>query len=131
AGVDIDELFKAGIVPGVLLIIGLAIYSIIRSGKTQERGVFDLKEVILSFKEAAFELFLPCAVLVGIYGGFVTVTEAAAFTAFYILIIECFVYKDLNLFKDVPKIINDSMTMVGAILIILCCALGLTNFLID
>lgn len=131
AGVDIDELFKAGIVPGVLLIIGLAIYSIVRSGKTQERGVFELKEAIDSFKGAAFELFLPVAVLVGIYGGFVTVTEAAAFTAFYILVIECFVYKDLSLTKDVPNIIKDSMTMVGAILIILCCALGLTNFLVD
>ena len=131
AGVDIDELFKAGIVPGILLIIGLATYSIIRSGKTQERGVFELSEAIDSFKGAVFELFLPVAVLVGIYGGYVTVTEAAAFTAFYILIIECFIYRDLNLFKDVPGIIKDSMTMVGAILIILCCALGLTNFLVD
>ncbi len=131
AGVDIDQLFKAGIVPGVLLIIGLAIYSIVRAGKGQERGKFDPTEVWESFKGAVFELFLPAAVLVGIYGGIVTVTEAAAFTAFYILIIECFVYKDLNLFKDVPAIIRDSMTMVGAILIILCCALGLTNFLVD
>lgn len=137
AGVDIDQLFKAGIIPGVLLIVGLAIYSILKSGHAglkkveEERPKFDLKEVLLSAKEASFELFLPVAVLVGIYGGFVTVTEAAAFTAFYILIIECFVYKDLSLFKDVPVIIKDSMTMVGAILIILCCALGLTNFLVD
>lgn len=131
AGVDIDQLFKAGIVPGVLLIVGLAIYSILKSGKNNERGKFELSEAIESFKGAFFELLLPIAVLVGIYGGFVTVTEAAAFTAFYILIIECFVYKDLSLTKDVPGIIKDSMTMVGAILIILCCALGLTNFLVD
>ncbi|MFG1501058.1 TRAP transporter large permease subunit [Halobacteriovorax sp. XZX-3] len=132
AGVDIDQLFKAGIVPGMLLIIGLAIYSILKAPKNHsERGKFDLKEALLSLKGAAFELFLAPAVLVGIYGGIVTVTEAAAFTAFYILMIECFVYRDLSFTKDVPKIVVDSMTMVGAILIILCCALGLTNFLVD
>ncbi len=131
AKVDIDELFKAGVVPGVLLIVVLALYSMKKGGGTRVKKDFDMNEVIASFKGAFFELILPVAVLFGIYGGFTTVSEAAAVTAFYVLIVECFVYKDLHITRDVPKVITESMTLVGAILIILCCALGLTNFLID
>jgi tripartite ATP-independent transporter DctM subunit len=39
--------------------------------------------------------------------------------------------KDLSLVKDIPKVIVESLTLVGAILLILCCALGLTNYLVD
>ena len=131
AKVDIDLLFKAGVLPGVLLIAVLAFYSYRKGNRSSRTKGVDSKELVASFKEAFFELLLPVAVLVGIYGGFTTVSEAAAVTAFYVLIVECFIYKDLDLFKDVPKVTTESMTLVGAILIILCCALGLTNFLID
>jgi C4-dicarboxylate transporter DctM subunit len=80
---------------------------------------------------ARFELPLPVIVLGGIYGGFITATEASALTALYVIIAICFLYKDLSLIKDVPKVVRDSMTLVGAILLILCCALGLTNYLVD
>lgn len=43
----------------------------------------------------------------------------------------CFLYKDLNFFKDVPRITKESMTLVGAILLILVCALGFVNYIID
>lgn len=131
AKVDIDELFKAGVIPGILLIALLSIYAI-RNGSFKKREQkFNLAELRQSFIAALPELFLPVAVLGSIYGGLTTVSEASAFTAFYILIVECFYYKDLSLSKDIPKIIVESMTLVGAILIILCCALGLTNFLVD
>lgn len=133
AKVDIDTLFKAGIVPGVLLIVILSAWSIKNGAKKDksERKVFSKAELVDSFKGAVWEVLLPIGVLFGIYGGFVTVSEAAAMTAFYVLIIECFVYKDLNFFKDVPGVIYDSMALVGAILLILCCAMGVTNFLVD
>ncbi|EQC47225.1 TRAP transporter large permease [Bacteriovorax sp. Seq25_V] len=131
AKVDIDELFKAGIVPGILLIVVLSLWAMKNGTWKKERVQFDKTELWVSFKETLPELFLPVAVLGGIYGGITTVSEASAFTAFYILIIECFYYKDLSIDKDIPKIIVESMTLVGAILIILCCALGLTNFLVD
>ena len=133
AKVDIDTLFKAGIVPGILLIIILSAWSIKNGAKKakEDRKVFSGAELVEAFKGAAWEVVLPIGVLLGIYGGFVTVSEAAALTAFYVLIIECFVYKDLKLFKDVPGVIYDSMALVGAILLILCCAMGVTNFLVD
>lgn len=133
AKVDIDTLFKAGIVPGILLIIILSAWSIKNGVKKakEDRKVFSGAEFRAALKGALWEVLLPIGVLVGIYGGYTTVSEAAALTAFYVLIIECFVYKDLNFFKDVPNIIYDSMALVGAILLILCCAMGVTNFLVD
>lgn len=133
AKVDIDKLFLAGLVPGVLLIFILSIYSIAKRPVSEKKFVvkFSCDELIKSVKEASWELILPFAVLYGIYGGLTTVTEAAALTAVYVLFIETVVYKDINIKTDLAKIVFQSMSLVGAILLILCCALGLTNFLVD
>ncbi len=133
AKVDIDKLFKAGIVPGIVIMLVLSAWAIYNSPKhTAASGAkFVLKDFLEALREAWLEALLPVAVLVGIYGGFVTVTEAAAFTALYIFIVEVFIYKDLSLTGDVPKVIVDSMSLVGGILLILCCALGFTNYLVD
>lgn len=131
AKVDIDKLFKAGILPGVLLIVVLSAYSIFKGPKQTKKHEFHLKELWASLRACFWEALLPVLVLVGIYGGFTTVTEAAAITALYIFIIEVFVYKDLKLTKDIPRIVVESSSMVGGILLILCCALGFTNYLVD
>jgi len=131
AKVDIDKLFRAGILPGILLIVILSAWSIYNGGLHANRVKFNFKEFAGALKGALPEALLPVGVLVGIYGGYTTASEAAAFTAFYILIIECFYYKDLHFTKEIPKVILDSMSLVGAILLILCCALGLTNYLVD
>lgn len=132
AKVDIDKLFKAGIVPGIVIMVILSLWAIYNSPKTEKKKhKFNMQDFISALKDAWLEAILPIAVLVGIYGGFVTVTEAAAFTALYVFVIEVFIYKDLSLTKDVPNIILESMSLVGGILLILCCALGFTNFLVD
>ena len=133
AKVDIDKLFLAGVIPGILLIVILSAWSIYcgKSNKSTHRQKFSFSELKKSMWEARFELPLPLIVLGGIYGGFITATEASALTAFYVLVMVCFLYKDLSFIKDVPKIIKESQTLVGAILLILCCALGLTNYLVD
>jgi tripartite ATP-independent transporter DctM subunit len=133
AKVDIDKLFLAGVFPGMLLIGVLSAWAIYSGKKTNslKRKPFNFQELKEAMWDSRFELPLPFIVLGGIYGGFVTATEASALTAFYVLIMVCFFYKDLSLFKQVPSIIKDSQTLVGAILLILCCALGLTNYLVD
>lgn len=131
AKVDIDQLFLAGIFPGILLIVILSIYSVKNGNLAGERKKFSSAELIDALKGCYWEALLPVGVLYGIYSGLTTTTEAAAITAFYILFIECFIYKDLSITKDIPKVILDSMSLVGGILLILCCALGLTNYLVD
>lgn len=130
ARVDIDKLFLAGIVPGVLLIAILSAYAIYK-GNDLERTKFELGEFKAAFKEARYEIPLPFIVLGGIYSGLITPTEASAMCALYVLIMVCFLYKDINFGKDVPRIIKESMSLVGAILLILSCALGLTSYLVD
>lgn len=86
---------------------------------------------VKALREAIWELPLPVVIVVCIYGGFITVSEAAAVTAFYVLIVEIFIYRDIKIFSDVPRIIRESMILVGGILIILGVAMGMTNYFID
>ena len=129
--VDIEQLFKAGVVPGVFLIAILAIYAILKNSRNKKRGEFNLKKIKEGIQGSLFELFLPVLVLGGIYGGIVTATEASVLTVVYVFLIEFFIYRDLSLKKHFSKITIESMSLVGSILIILCCAMGLTNYLID
>ena len=132
AKVDIDDLFMAGLIPGIVLMLILGTYSVIKSREnTSKKHVFSLKEVRDAVWEARYEIPLPIFVLGGIYGGLVTATEAAAMSAFYVLLVNTYVTKDLSMTRDIPKVIVESLTLVGAILLILCCALGLTNYLVD
>ncbi len=130
-GVDIEKLFLAGIIPGILLIVILSLYSIKNGNAKMTTKKFDGAEAWAALKGSWLEVLLPIGVLAGIYSGKTTTTEAAAVTAFFILIIECFIYRDLSLFKDIPRVIKDSMSLVGGILLILCCALAFTNWLVD
>jgi len=130
--VSIDHLFIAGIVPGMVIMAVLSAYSIYVARKSASKPVpFKTKAVVKAVRAAIWELPLPVVILVGIYGGFITVSEAAAVAAFYVFIVEVFIYRDLKIFTDIPRIIQDSMLLVGGILIILGVAMGLTNLLID
>ncbi len=132
AAQSIDQLFVAGLVPGLMLVALLSIYSV-RKGVTAgvPRTTFSAARVWRAVRGAVWEIPLPFLIIGGIYGGIITATEAAALMAFYVLIAEVFIYRDLKLFRDVPRIMRESMVLVGGILIILASALGLTNYLID
>jgi len=129
---SIDDLFLAALLPGIFMISMLCIFAIIR-GKlanvpTQK---FSIKEAISALWEVRWELPFPFIIIIGIYGGLVTASQASALVAFYAIMIECFIYKDISFTKDLPLIMKESMVMVGGILIILASAMGLTAFLID
>ncbi|MCK4988664.1 MAG: TRAP transporter large permease subunit, partial [Desulfobacterales bacterium] len=131
AKVRIDQLFIAGIIPGILLVVLLSVFSINRAvQKNIPKTRFQISEVSGAVKEALWELPLPLVVLGGIYSGKFAVSEAAAITAVYVLIVEVIIYRDIG-WKDLPEIMKKSMVLVGAVLIILGAAMGLTNYLID
>jgi C4-dicarboxylate transporter DctM subunit len=130
--VNIDQLFLAGLVPGVLLLIILSVYSV-RTAMVSKvpKHTFLWKNVLLALKEAGWEAPLPFIVIGGIYGGIITATEAAAVTAFYVLAVEVFIRRDLKFFGDLPRVLRESMILVGAILIMLGTAMGVTSYLVD
>jgi C4-dicarboxylate transporter, DctM subunit len=128
---SVDRLFLAGILPGIFLILVLAVYCIGEGRKrTVTRTPFRLSALWPAIKESIWEVPLPILILGGIYSGRLTVIEAAAVTALYALIVEVFIYRDIPL-RQLPRITMESLALVGAILIILASALGFTNFLID
>jgi len=131
AKVRIDHLFVAGILPGILLIGLLAPYCFLRAITAEvPRSRFSIPEVAGAVKDCMWELPLPFVVLGGIYGGYFVVSDAAAITAIYVLLVEVLIYRDIR-WGELPGIMKKSMVLVGTILIILGAALGLTNYLID
>jgi tripartite ATP-independent transporter DctM subunit len=131
SGTSIDKLFIAGIIPGLLMVVLMSIYSVNRMKKVHTNvEPFSGKKAWESIKNSAWEMPLPFIILIGIYGGFFTVTEAAAVTAFYVLIVEVFIYKEVSFTKGLPKVMKDSMILVGGILVILSAAMGLANYMI-
>ncbi len=131
AEVQVDKLFLAGILPGFLLLALLTGYGAYRGRKEGvKRDAFSLERARTALRAAAWELPLPVIVLGGIYGGLITVMEAAAITALYVLVVEVFVYRDVDV-RRVPAIIAESMALVGGILVIIMCSFGFVNYLID
>jgi tripartite ATP-independent transporter DctM subunit len=131
AKVRIDQLFIAGVLPGIALVVLLAIYCIYKSVRENvPKTKFQIKELAWAAGDAVWELPLPLVVLGGIYSGYFAVSEAAAITAVYVLFVEMVIHRDVRL-KELPEIMKKSMVLVGGVLIILGAAMGLTNYLID
>jgi tripartite ATP-independent transporter DctM subunit len=128
--VTIDALFKAGLLPCLLMIVVLSIYSawIARSLPRPARS--SGREVWAAVKDAAWELPLPFVILAGIYSGRLAASEAAAATALYVLIVTVLIRREIKL-PELPRVIREAMLLVGAILIVLGFSLALTNWLID
>ena len=131
SGVTIEAMFKAGILPALLMIFLLSLYSL---WVTRKHAIplqaFSWSELKVAAKGAKWEIPLPFFVLGGIYSGFFAVSEAAAVTALYVTIMTVFIYKEIS-FKQLFGIMRESMVMIGAILLILAVAMAFTNWLID
>lgn len=131
AEVSIDDLFRAGILPGLAMLVMLSGYSIwVNRENRKPLSTFSWREVGGALREAIWELPLPVVVLGGIYSGFFAVSEAAAITALYVFIAEVLINREIAL-KDLPKIIREAMVLVGGILMILGVSLASTYYMID
>ena len=131
AEVSIDNLFRAGILPGLLMLLMLSGYSLwVNRANRRPLKSFSFRAVGSALRESMWELPLPVVVLGGIYSGFFAVSEAAAVTALYVLIVEVLILREIKL-PDLPRVMRESMLLVGGILIILGVSLASTNYMID
>ena len=123
ADTSIGDLFKAGVIPGLIMGAALIITALLvgRKMDLQTKEKASGKERWQAFKDAFWGLLMPIIILGGIYGGIFTPTEAAAVAVVYGLIIGVFVYKTVKL-KELYKIFVDSASTTATIMFITACA---------
>ncbi len=118
-GVSVSKMFLAGAIPGLLLGIGMMIVSyFISIKKNHPKGEkTSLKEKITTFKDAFWAIMLTVLILFGILGGVFTPTEASVGAVIYAIFVGKFVYKELK-FRDLPKVLLDSIVSTSAIMLL-------------
>ena len=127
-----DQLFIAGMAPGMLLLILVAIYGISVGLKTRiDRQPFKWREVLAAARIAKWDLSIPVAMVILFGSGLASLLETSAFACAYTIIIACFIHRDLSPIKQLPATLVRAAALVGAVLILLSCAMGLTSYLVD
>lgn len=131
AQLPLEDLFIGGLVPGVLLTaIGVA-WSIREGALTGAgRQAFDVRELARAWWAARWEALMPVLVLGAILGGLATAVEAAALAALYALGIQL-ARGDIDGLSRLRRVLVDCIGVVGGVLIILGCAVGLTGYLVS
>jgi tripartite ATP-independent transporter DctM subunit len=127
----IEDLFLAGVVPGILIVAGVAAFSAFRGQRAGvARTPFDAKQTLAAVWKAKWDLFLPVFVLMSLLAGMATLVEAAALTAAYAIFIEVVVHRTLKPTRDTVRIFMETAILMGALLFILGSALGLTGYMV-
>jgi len=126
APLNVEDMFIAGLIPGIVLLGLMWMYTFFFGIKYTTKKEFSLREVISATREIVWELPLPFFIIGGILGGIISAPEAAAVAVIYVLIIGLLVNRDMGV-KTLIKVIRQSMIMNGSILIIVGMALALTD----
>lgn len=131
ASTSILELFKAGLLPGLLMIIGTILVGVFIQRKLPKTKLppMSFREVLGALKASALELLLPVIIVVAFFGGLANIIEASAMAVVYIFVIEVFVKKEIDA-KAFLRLCVKSLVVVGGILIIVGCARGLSNYFV-
>ena len=127
--VSIDDLFKAGIAPGMLMVLLLTLWCIGHNPKVEHKKA-SWPQAREALYKARWELPIPFLVLGGIYGGVLAISEAAAALLFYVLVVALFILKEVHI-RQFPEIMHEAMVLIGGVLVILAVSLASTNYLVD
>jgi C4-dicarboxylate transporter, DctM subunit len=131
-GLDFQLVNKAVILPGAFVLLLFVLYAGYIGVKEKiPRTPFDVKEAASATWDFKWEMGVFVLLVVGIKSTLTEIDEAAGLVALYVLCIECFVYKDLSIKKDLVRIAKSSMALAGAVILILAMANALTNYVVD
>jgi len=130
--VPADSLYLAGLLPGLLLVVLAAAYGIYVGGRNKiGRQPFRWKEAAAASWEAKWELILPLLIIGLFQSGLTSVVQTAAAALAYTVVVECFIKGDIAFFRGLPGVLLRSASLMGAVLILLGIAMGLTSYLVD
>lgn len=129
--VPADSLYLAGLLPGILMLALVAAYGVFvgRSRQTTRQS-FSLRELGAASWTAKWELLLPIFVIALFASGKASMLETAAASVAYVVATQCFVTRDIRL-RDLPQVLLKAGTLMGAVLLLLSVAMGLTAYLVD
>jgi tripartite ATP-independent transporter DctM subunit len=129
---SIERFLFAGIVPGLVLLGILSIYCVVEGWRSKvPRYPVDLPKFGRALWAAKWELPIPFVIIGLMLGGLATIPEVAALTALYVFVIEVFIYKDIDIRRDLFAVSRESMTLVGAIFMKIAAATILTAYFVD
>ncbi|WP_099159634.1 TRAP transporter large permease [Virgibacillus ndiopensis] len=121
ASVSIGDLFIAGVIPGLLMGIGLMGYSYYVGKKNNYRSSdrrATFKEIVIGAKDAILALIMPVIIIGGIVSGIFTATESGVIAVVYALIIGMFVYREISI-KDLWPIMLSTAKTTAAIVFLI------------
>jgi tripartite ATP-independent transporter DctM subunit len=125
------ELFLAGFVPGVLLLLLLAAFSVYQvRDQWGDRPSFDLKEALSATRVAAGDLLLPILVVSAIFLGWIPLVGAAALAGLGAIVLEAGIHRTMGIRRGLPATLVETSFLVGALIAVIGLAYSFSEFLI-
>ena len=124
ANVSVGKLFIGGFIPGIIMGVGLMIYSYFVGKKRHYVGrekKASREEILRTGKDALLALIMPIIIIGGILSGIFTATESGAIACAYAIIIGGLVYKELKL-ENMFRLFVDCAKSTGQVLLVVACA---------
>jgi tripartite ATP-independent transporter DctM subunit len=128
---NVFHVFLGGIIPGLILVLGVIIFGIIASVKTKiPVEPFNLSKARSALRGSAFEIFLPFLLIGGYFSGFLSLIEIGGVAVLYIFIVEVLIHRDIPL-RDLGRVFSKAIPIIGGVLSILALSQALSYYIVD
>ena len=118
-GLSIGECFMAGVIPGLIIGLGVAVVTYFYARRLGIKGDerVPYRERLTAIKDGILAIIMPLIIIGGIVSGIFTPTESGAIAVIYALVIGMFVYKEFT-YRELPRIFLKAASMTGMALLI-------------
>jgi tripartite ATP-independent transporter DctM subunit len=128
---NIMHLFLGGIIPGVILVVAVALFGIMASVKFKiPVEPFRFREALTGLRKSALEIILPFLLIAGFFSGTLSLIEIAAVALIYVFIVEVLIHRDIKL-KDLGSLLLKAVPIIGGVLSIIALSMALSYYIVD